>query len=158
MDAFTSAEIQTGETSIFVRSCGSGPPLLLLHGFPQTHLMWHRVAPQLARNFTVVCADLRGYGRSGCPDSAPDHAPYAKRAMAQDMVTRRSGHRADRDRLGAPRREVRHSPSVSSRRSPKRLSTMRLADGALRRPCSPRRCVPPTYTGAGPVLRLDVVG
>jgi hypothetical protein len=107
MDAFTSAEIQTGETSIFVRSCGSGPPLLLLHGFPQTHLMWHRVAPQLARNFTVVCADLRGYDRSGCPDSAPDHAPYAKRAMAQDMVTRRSGHRADRDRLGARRREVR---------------------------------------------------
>jgi haloacetate dehalogenase len=87
MDAFTSAEIQTGETTIFVRFCGSGPPLLLLHGFPQTHLMWHRVAPQLARNFTVVCADLRGYGRSGCPVSTPDHAPYAKRAMAQDMVT-----------------------------------------------------------------------
>src|SRR5438093_1084718 len=87
MDAFTSAKIQTGETTIFVRSCGSGPPLLLLHGFPQTHLMWRRVAPPLARNFTVVCADLRGYGRSGCPVSAPDHAPFAKRAMAQDMVT-----------------------------------------------------------------------
>jgi haloacetate dehalogenase len=59
----------------------------LLHGFPQTHLMWRGVAPLLARNFTVVCADLRGYGRSGCPVSTPDHAPYAKRAMAQDMVT-----------------------------------------------------------------------
>jgi haloacetate dehalogenase len=87
MDGFTTAELQTGETSIFVRSCGSGPPLLLLHGFPQTHLMWRGVAPLLARNFTVVCADLRGYGRSGCPVSAPDHAPYAKRAMAQDMAT-----------------------------------------------------------------------
>ena len=87
MDNFTTAEIQTGETSIFVRSCGSGPPILLLHGFPQTHLMWRSVAPLLALNFTVVCADLRGYGRSGCPISAPNHAPYAKRAMAQDMVS-----------------------------------------------------------------------
>jgi haloacetate dehalogenase len=59
----------------------------LLHGFPQTHLMWRSVAPLLARRFTVVCADLRGYGRSGCPASAPDHAPYAKRAMASDMVS-----------------------------------------------------------------------
>jgi haloacetate dehalogenase len=86
MQKFTSAQIQTGETSIFVRASGSGPPLLLLHGFPQTHLMWRGVAPLLAREFTVVCADLRGYGQSGCPASAPDHAPYAKRAMAQDMV------------------------------------------------------------------------
>jgi haloacetate dehalogenase len=86
MDDFTTGEIQTGETCIFVRCCGSGPPLLLLHGFPQTHLMWHRVAPLLARNFTTVCADLRGYGRSGCPVSTPDHAPYAKRSMAKDMV------------------------------------------------------------------------
>lgn len=87
MDDFAAAEIQTGETIIFVRSYGSGPPILLLHGFPQTHLMWRSVAPLLARNFTVICADLRGYGRSGCPVSTPDHAPYAKRAMAQDMVT-----------------------------------------------------------------------
>ena len=87
MDYFATSEIQTSETGIFVRSYGSGPPILLLHGFPQTHLMWRSVAPLLARNFAVVCADLRGYGRSGCPVSAPDHAPYAKRAMAQDMVT-----------------------------------------------------------------------
>ena len=87
MDRFTTSEIQTGETSIFVRSFGSGPPILLLHGFPQTHLMWRSVAPLLVRNFTVVCADLRGYGRSGCPASARDHEPYAKRSMAQDMVT-----------------------------------------------------------------------
>src|SRR5215210_6214755 len=87
MDRFTTSEIQTGETSIFVRSYGSGPPILLLHGFPQTHLMWRSVAPLLVRNFTVVCADLRGYGRSGCPASARDHEPYAKRSMAQDMIT-----------------------------------------------------------------------
>src|SRR5690242_20409971 len=83
---FEAAEIQSGETSIFLRRSGSGPPLLLLHGFPETHLMWRRVAPLLARHFTIVCADLRGYGASGCPASTADHAPYAKRAMAQDMV------------------------------------------------------------------------
>jgi haloacetate dehalogenase len=86
LDGFESTTVQTDETSIFVRRSGTGPPLLLLHGFPQTHLMWRDVAPILARDFTVVCADLRGYGRSGCPDSTPDHAPYAKRAMARDMV------------------------------------------------------------------------
>ncbi len=99
MEDFAAAEIQTGETIIFVRSYGSGPPILLLHGFPQTHLMWRSVAPLLARNFTVICADLRGYGRSGCPVSTPDHAPYAKRAMAQDMVT-------VMERLGFPRFSV----------------------------------------------------
>jgi haloacetate dehalogenase len=86
VDDFETAEIQTGETRIFARWSGSGSPILLWHGFPQTHLMWRRVAPLLARHFTVVCADLRGYGRSGCPASTPDHAPYAKRAMAHDMV------------------------------------------------------------------------
>src|SRR6266545_5049595 len=86
MENFAAAEVNTGETNIFVSSAGSGPPVLLLHGFPETHLMWRAVAPLLARRFTVVCADLRGYGRSGCPGSAPDHAPYAKRAMARDMV------------------------------------------------------------------------
>jgi haloacetate dehalogenase len=99
MNDFTTTEIQTDETTIFVRSRGSGPPILLLHGFPQTHLMWHGVAPILARDFAVVCADLRGYGISGCPPSAPDHAPYSKRAMAQDLVT-------VMERLGFPRFSV----------------------------------------------------
>src|SRR5215208_6082651 len=99
MDEFTTSEIQTAETSIFVRSYGSGPPVLLLHGFPETHLMWRSVAPLLARNFTVVCADLRGYGRSSCPVSTPDHAPYAKRSMARDMLT-------VMERLGFPRFSV----------------------------------------------------
>jgi haloacetate dehalogenase len=99
LDEFAAAKIDTGETSIFVRTHGSGPPILLLHGFPQTHLMWRSVAPLLARSFTVVCADLRGYGHSGCPTSTPDHAPYAKRAMARDMVT-------VMERLGFPRFSV----------------------------------------------------
>src|ERR1041385_1047355 len=85
-EGFQTVELRTQETSIFLRRAGSGPAVLLLHGFPQTHLMWRGVAPLLARRFTVVCADLRGYGGSGCPASAPDHAPYAKRAMAHDMV------------------------------------------------------------------------
>src|SRR5687768_10139145 len=79
-------EIATGDATIFARVDGIGPPLLLLHGFPETHLMWRDVAPLLARSFTVVCADLRGYGRSSCPPSAADHAPYSKRAMARDML------------------------------------------------------------------------
>jgi haloacetate dehalogenase len=86
LDGFKAAEVRTGETTIYASWGGSGPPILLLHGFPQTHVMWREVAPLLARRFTVVCADLRGYGRSGCPTSTPDHAPYAKRAMARDMV------------------------------------------------------------------------
>src|SRR4051794_31502796 len=86
MQGFDVAEIDTGATTIFTRSRGAGPPLLLLHGFPQTHLMWRDIAPLLARNFTVVCADLRGYGQSGCPASNADHATYAKRAMAADML------------------------------------------------------------------------
>ncbi len=65
---------------------GNGPPLLLLHGYPQTHAMWHRVAPALAADYTVIAPDLRGYGRSSKPPTAPDHAPYSKRAMAVDMT------------------------------------------------------------------------
>jgi haloacetate dehalogenase len=83
---FESSVVDVGETTIFVRRRGTGRPVLLLHGFPQTHLMWHRVAPALAAEFTVVCADLRGYGASGKPPSRPDHAPYAKHAMARDMA------------------------------------------------------------------------
>src|ERR1051326_3981955 len=86
MKDFDAKEVQIERNSIFVRVGGHGPPILLLHGFPQTHLMWRDVAPELARDFTVVCADLRGYGQSGCPPFRDDHAPYAKRAMARDMV------------------------------------------------------------------------
>ena len=65
---------------------GSGSPVLLLHGYPQTHAMWHKVAPQLARDYTVICADLRGYGDSSKPRGIPGHANYSKRAMALDMA------------------------------------------------------------------------
>lgn len=86
--------VATDETEIAIRMVGSGPPLLLLHGFPQTSLMWRSVAPLLARRFTVVCGDLRGYGQSGCPVSTPEHTPYSKRTMARDMVAvmERLGH------------------------------------------------------------------
>jgi haloacetate dehalogenase len=71
---------------IRLRHGGQGPALLLLHGNPQTHAMWHRVAPALAERYSVVCADLRGYGGSFKPDATPDHGPYAKKAMAADMA------------------------------------------------------------------------
>ena len=83
---FELATIDTSEAAIRVRHGGNGPPLLLLHGIPETHLMWHKIAPDLAREFTVVATDLRGYGDSDKPPSTPDHAPYAMRALARDQV------------------------------------------------------------------------
>ena len=86
LEGFEKKTIQTPGTEILVCRGGSGFPLLLLHGFPETHLMWRDLAPMLAQTFTVVLADLRGYGASGCPTSASDHAPYSKRTMATDML------------------------------------------------------------------------
>jgi haloacetate dehalogenase len=86
MLGFESSVVDTGASTIYVEHGGSGPPVLLLHGFPETLVMWRDVAPVLAERFSVVCADLRGYGRSGCPPSAADHAPYSKRELARDMV------------------------------------------------------------------------
>jgi haloacetate dehalogenase len=83
---FAPRRVRTAGAQIQCVVGGEGPPLLLLHGYPQTHAMWHKVAPALAADYTVVCADLRGYGDSGKPASDPTHAAYAKRAMAQDMV------------------------------------------------------------------------
>src|SRR5579859_1290068 len=85
-DGFALEFIDTGEVRLRVRHGGSGPPLLLLHGYPQTHVMWHRIAPLLARDFTVIAADLRGYGLSSKPPTTPDHEPYSKRAMARDQI------------------------------------------------------------------------
>ena len=85
-DGFAESRIDTGEAEIHVRHGGSGPPLLLLHGYPQTHAMWHRIAPRLAEAFSVVAPDLRGYGRSSKPATTDDHEPYSKRAMARDQV------------------------------------------------------------------------
>jgi haloacetate dehalogenase len=85
-DGFESTAVRTRETTVFIRRSGDGPPVLLLHGFPQTHVMWRDVAPLLARQFTVICADLRGYGQSGCPASRSDHAAYSKREIAAELV------------------------------------------------------------------------
>lgn len=84
---FTTQDIPTdGGVHIRVRSGGRGRPLLLLHGHPQTHAIWHKVAPRLAGHFTLVLADLRGYGGSSRPAGTADHGNYAKRVMARDMV------------------------------------------------------------------------
>jgi haloacetate dehalogenase len=85
-DGFALERIDVGQVTLRVRHGGSGPPLLLLHGHPRTHATWHRVAPLLAGDHTVVCPDLRGYGESSKPATTPDHAPYAKRAMAGDCL------------------------------------------------------------------------
>ena len=83
---FNKIQISTKGAAIFMEHGGSGPPLLFLHGYPQTHRMWHQVAPHFTSNFRVICPDLRGYGDSSKPKSTPDHRFYSKRAMAQDMV------------------------------------------------------------------------
>jgi haloacetate dehalogenase len=83
---FTTRQVKANGTMVHVCCGGTGPPVLLLHGYPQTHVMWHRVAPALAWRFTVVCPDLRGYGDSGKPPGGPDHEGYSKRTMARDQV------------------------------------------------------------------------
>ncbi len=85
-EGFKQQRIRTKEAEINLLTGGSGPPLLLLHGYPQTHVMWHVVAPQLARDFSVVVPDLRGYGDSSRPPDGEGHYGYSKRAMAQDQV------------------------------------------------------------------------
>ena len=83
---FAQKKVKVSGATINLVTGGEGPPVLLLHGYPQTHAMWHKVAPSLARDYTVVCADLRGYGDSSKPRGVPGHANYSKRAMALDMV------------------------------------------------------------------------
>jgi len=85
-DQFEAAEVDIDGNTIFVRRYGKGSPLLMVHGFPRTSLMWRWVAPRLADRHTVICVDLRGYGRSGSPTSTEDHFPYSKRAMANELV------------------------------------------------------------------------
>jgi haloacetate dehalogenase len=82
---FERRHVDVGDVRIHTVTAGSGPPVLFLHGYPQTHLIWHHVAPRLADEHTVVLTDLRGYGDSDRPPSAPDHAPYSKRTMAHDQ-------------------------------------------------------------------------
>lgn len=86
IDGFEESRIDVGDVALHVRQGGEGPPLLLLHGYPQTGAMWAPIAGELAKRFRVVIPDLRGYGRSDKPQSDAAHAPYAKRAMAGDMA------------------------------------------------------------------------
>jgi haloacetate dehalogenase len=91
---FVERRIATDGAEIFLRTGGEGPPLLLLHGYPQTHVCWHKIAPGLARHATLVVPDLRGYGASSAPPGDAEHRTYSKRAMAQDClaVMRALGH------------------------------------------------------------------
>src|SRR5215469_5915136 len=95
-DQFEEFDISTDGTSVHGCTGGDGPPVLLLHGIPETHLMWHEVAPRLAEHHTVVATDLRGYGDSGKPPSTADHEPYSMRAIGSDQleVMRHLGHDA----------------------------------------------------------------
>src|SRR3954454_15872778 len=83
---FERIQLEVNGTTINAVRAGAGPPVLLLHGYPQTHVMWHRVAPLLAERFTVVCSDLRGYGDSDKPSSDESHEPYSKRVMGKDQL------------------------------------------------------------------------
>ena len=85
-EGFQRRRVRAGEVTINLVAGGSGPPLLLLHGYPQTHVMWRKVAPLLAERFTVVAPDLRGYGDSDKPDGLADHSNYSKRTLANDQV------------------------------------------------------------------------
>ena len=86
IEGFANREVATTLGTIFLHEGGSGPPLLLLHGFPETSLMWRDIAPRLAKDFTVIAADLPGYGRSGCPVHTEDHAAMSKRRLASTLI------------------------------------------------------------------------
>ncbi len=86
-DGFETLQVVRDGVRLHVRAAGNGDALLLLHGHPQTHAMWHRVAPALAAHFRIVMMDLRGYGDSGRPEAGPDSAAYSKREMALDAIT-----------------------------------------------------------------------
>ncbi len=121
-DGFALDRIDVGEAELRVRHGGSGPPVLLLHGHPRTHATWHKVAPLLADDHTVICPDLRGYGQSSKPPTTPDHAPYSKRAMARDSVAlmRALGHERfavaghDRGAYVASRTALDHPEAVTA--------------------------------------------
>ena len=132
-------------------SAVDGPPVLLLHGYPQTHVMWHRVAPALAERHTVVLADLRGYGDSARPASQADHASYSKRAMAADQVglMRELGFETFAARRARPRRPRR--PPALPRPPRARSRGSRCSTSSPRGTCSPTSTGPwprPTTTGS----------
>lgn len=106
-EGFARRRVATSGAEINALVGGEGPPLLLLHGFPQSHVMWHRVAPALAERFTVVAADLRGYGDSSKPPGDPAHETYSKRSVAKDQVELMAALGFDRFRLAGHDRGAR---------------------------------------------------
>lgn len=106
-DGFTLEFREANGKRFRLRRGGEGPPLLLLHGNPQTHAMWHKVAPVLAKRFTVHCPDITGYGFSAKPPVSADHAPYSKRAMAADLVALMASYGHDRFQVVAHDRGAR---------------------------------------------------
>lgn len=106
-EGFEECVVKVNGSHVFCRIKGSGPPLLLLHGYPQTSAMWHRLAPVLAQSYRVICADLRGYGRSAKPATDATHSPYTKRAMAGDLVAMMTALGHDRFLIGAHDRGAR---------------------------------------------------
>lgn len=126
---FRLLDVQTSGARIRVRTGGEGPALLLLHGYPQTHALWHKVADRLKRHFTLVCADLRGYGDSEKPVSDAAHLVYSKRAMAQDMVEVMAALGHDRFAVGAHDRGARvaHRMALDHAGRVTRLATLDIA-------------------------------
>src|SRR6187399_1068904 len=106
-DGFTLTSIETDEVTIRLRHGGSGPPLLLLHGFPQTHAMWSKVAPRLAEHYTVVCPDLRGYGGSSKPASSDNHETRLREVPRRGSRSRRALRVSPGARFTGDRRETR---------------------------------------------------
>ena len=121
-EGFALEQVDVGEVRLSVRHGGSGPPILLLHGHPRTHTTWHRVAPLLARRYSVVCPDMRGYGQSTKPPTEPDHRQQSKRAVANDCVNlmKALGHKNfavvghDRGGYAAHRLAVDHPDRVTA--------------------------------------------
>jgi haloacetate dehalogenase len=128
-EGFQLADVMTSCGPIRVRMGGSGPALLLLHGYPQTHVMWHKVAHLLQTRFTLVCADLRGYGDSFRPQTVPGHAAMSKRAMAQDMADVMTALGHDSFYVGAHDRGARvaHRMALDHPARVKRLATLDIA-------------------------------
>jgi haloacetate dehalogenase len=104
---FRLLDVAVPGSHVRLRTGGEGPPLLLLHGYPQTHVLWHKVAARLQRYFTIIAADLRGYGDSARPEGGTGHAAYAKRAMAADLVAAMAALGHDRFIVGAHDRGAR---------------------------------------------------
>lgn len=126
---FRLLDVATSGARIRVRTGGAGPALLLLHGYPQTHALWHKVAGLLKGRFTLVCADLRGYGDSEKLPTDTEHAPYSKRTMAQDMVEVMSALGHDRFLVGAHDRGARvaHRLALDHADRVTRLATLDIA-------------------------------